>query len=709
MRRTLKILLYGDVDINIIDGSAVWLTSIANVLNKDKNIKVDLLLKSPIKNKALLSELQSLKNVSVINTYEVFKDYKFQNGNRMNVHEAIEKMELLDSERKYDCVIIRGFNLAKELMNSIICDKTIPYFTEFSHSLNEMTQTEKRNLLKIYNGFPYMFVQTAQMKEFLKGALSVDGEKFIMMSPMIPDYAEKPPFRNQNNSLVYAGKFAKDWYTEELLDAFEDIHQQDKTISLNVAGEKFQGELIPKKDELINRLKNQKGINWSGALSRKESLSLIKDSDLGVGWRSDSVDNDFSLELSTKILEYGQLGKPVLLRRTKMHENLLGKDYELFVSSESELIKKSLEVLYNRKLYRKTAQKVYDACRQFTFSEAYKRLKDTLWGFNNQKIKLLFAGHDLKFISMAMDYFKNNEQYEVRIDQWTGHSKHNEEYSKECLDWADVIFCEWGLGNAVWYSNNKKPDQKLFVRMHLQERVTEFPSKFNIENIDKIIAISPYIYEEFHRTCHIPREKMTMIYNMIDTSKFDKPKTVKSEDLSFNLGICGILPARKRLDRALNILEALWKKDKRYKLFVKSRLPQDVAWLMKREDEKKYYDAVFERINKEPWGKNVIFDEHGNDMDEWFQKIGYVLSTSDYESFHLAPMEGMAAGSVPIVLHWAGADTIYPREFLFENEDQIIQFVFSSQSKYKGDLKTYPNKHFSSNIIIRKIEQCINS
>ena len=131
----------------------------------------------------------------------------------------------------------------------------------------------------------------------------------------------------------------------------------------------------------------------------------------------------------------------------------------------------------------------------------------------------------------------------------------------------------------------------------------------------------------------------------------------------FNLGICGVLPSRKRLDRALNIVEKLWEKDHRFKLYVKSRMPQDLPWLMNREDEKKYYDEMFERIKKAPWGKNVIFDQHGSDMDEWFRKIGYVLSTSDFESFHLAPMEGAASGSVPIVLHWPGAETIYPRIF----------------------------------------------
>jgi len=34
------------------------------------------------------------------------------------------------------------------------------------------------------------------------------------------------------------------------------------------------------------------------------------------------------------------------------------------------------------------------------------------------------------------------------------------EQSRQLLDKADVIVCEWCVGNAVWYSKEKRPDQK---------------------------------------------------------------------------------------------------------------------------------------------------------------------------------------------------------------------------------------------------------
>ena len=201
------------------------------------------------------------------------------------------------------------------------------------------------------------------------------------------------------------------------------------------------------------------------------------------------------------------------------------------------------------------------------------------------KIRVVFAGHDLKFAKLIIDYLELTGNYEIRLDQWKGHNVHDENHSKECLQWADVIVCEWGLGNAVWYSEHKLPNQKLIVRMHLQEVQTIYPKQFNFINIDKIIAISPYVYEEFYRVFKLPREKMTMIYNVVDTKIMAQDKL---EESKFHLGFIGMSPKRKRLDLAVDVLEKLWKKDSRYKLFIKGKLPQEYPWLWNKEHEREY-------------------------------------------------------------------------------------------------------------------------
>ncbi|MGG0237408.1 glycosyltransferase [Bacillus rhizoplanae] len=316
-----------------------------------------------------------------------------------------------------------------------------------------------------------------------------------------------------------------------------------------------------------------------------------------------------------------------------------------------------------------------------------------------KKKNVVFAGHDLKFAKLIIDYLKDLGKYEIKIDQWTGHNSHNEAHSEECLQWADIIICEWGLGNAVWYSENKLPHQKLIVRMHLQEVDTVYPKQFVMENIDAIIAISPYVYEEFYRVFKLPREKMKMIYNALHTKQLDKQK----EEASYNLGIIGICPERKRLDLAVDILEKLWEQDSRYKLFVKGKMPQEYPWLWKKEEERAYYEELFQRIEAAPWKDAVIFEGFGP-VDAWFQKIGFILSTSDFESFHLAPSEGMASGSYPIILKWDGSDTIYPKEYLQEDIESSVNRILEINSMglseaHQQEIKEYVKSRFDAEII----------
>ncbi|WP_157060198.1 hypothetical protein [Paenibacillus sp. P22] len=56
--RRLKILLYGDVDLNHLDGSAIWLQSTARVVSQDPNVDVDVLLKAKPINEVVLSDLK---------------------------------------------------------------------------------------------------------------------------------------------------------------------------------------------------------------------------------------------------------------------------------------------------------------------------------------------------------------------------------------------------------------------------------------------------------------------------------------------------------------------------------------------------------------------------------------------------------------------------------------------------------------------------
>ena len=81
-------------------------------------------------------------------------------------------------------------------------------------------------------------------------------------------------------------------------------------------------------DRMEAALRGSPGVIWHGGRSRREAIDLVARCDIGMSWRDRSL--DASLELSTKVLEYGAVNLPVVLNRTPMHEALLGVDYPLF-------------------------------------------------------------------------------------------------------------------------------------------------------------------------------------------------------------------------------------------------------------------------------------------------------------------------------------------------------------------------------------------
>ena len=76
----------------------------------------------------------------------------------------------------------------------------------------------------------------------------------------------------------------------------------------------------------------------------------------------------------------------------------------------------------------------------------------------------------------------------------------------------------------------------------------------------------------------------------------------------------------------------------------------------------------------------VTFDGFGGDVAAWLRRVGWVLSTSDDESFHLAPAEGMASGAVPALLPWPGADTIYDVRWIHDDARRMADAIHETVS-----------------------------
>src|SRR6201999_705910 len=112
-----------------------------------------------------------------------------------------------------------------------------------------------------------------------------------------------------------------------------------------------------------------------GGQTRAEAMRLAAAGDVGLSWRHPEL--DASLELSTKVLEFGQLGLPVILNRTPMHEALLGPDYPLFAASLDDVADVAASVL-DPAVFGLAASRTSAAAAAFTLDRAAERLRTYL-------------------------------------------------------------------------------------------------------------------------------------------------------------------------------------------------------------------------------------------------------------------------------------------------------------------------------------------
>ena len=302
-----------------------------------------------------------------------------------------------------------------------------------------------------------------------------------------------------------------------------------------------------------------------------------------------------------------------------------------------------------------------------------ERIRDIL----KRKTKnILFTGYDMKFIDEIINLYSN--EYNVRVELWDVHKTKSEEKNKQNLEWVDIIFCEWCCANALWYSKNKKTNQKLFIRLHKFEINLDYIFNINWGNVDKIIFIAPFIQKEVENKLkninNFNTKKSILIYNYSKTIS----SNIKEDNFQYNIGILGYIPKWKRLDLSFDLIEKLVKKDKRFKLHIKGQNYKNYEWIARDKNECEYFENLDQRIQN--LKDNIIFYPHDNKIGEFFNKIGYITSFSDIEGSHQALPEGMSCGTIPLIsggyTNDYGAGLMYPERFNHNNINDLVEKVY---------------------------------
>ncbi|WP_339119359.1 glycosyltransferase [Halomonas sp. BMC6] len=672
-------LLYADITLNVIDGSSIWLSSMAKILASQQ--KTILLIKEDVRNFQIFDSLNAVDNLIILQP----SDFMGEGSVTLDVSQSIQCLRVLDNYiPSIKNVVVRGLSAAVELHSTRQFKyRSFAYLTDFySYDNNELTITDAqeqavKQIARQVHGF---FVQTSEIEKKLK-ELSGFEINTTLIPPPLPDigFRRPKPIEESEINIIYAGKITPAWGVVELLDWTEKLKSKGYNVRLTVIANKISAPGAQGREfrGLINKRFKELGVYHIPGLPREEVLEYLAAADFVWCYRPKELEESV-LELSTKLVEAVACGARAINYPSKIHENLLGKDYPFFVSSFEDLE----TLIVNAKALDSfdtsiVAEKVIKDHSMTTAAGKVSKVINSGDEFGGEKI--VFAGHDRKFIDAYYSYLKSKGA-KVRFDEWEWGSPGNEKRSKKFLVWADKIFCEWGLANSVWYSAHNTDAKPLFVRIHLQEinpRAKKFGNKIEQANVSKFIVVSERVRQEAERMFGWESDKSVHIPNFVFDDEFTiSEKRLAGKNEKIVLGMVGIVPQRKRFDRAIDLLLALRKKGYDAELVIKGPRPEEYEFMhsASRSPELDYYNACYDKINEEPLIKGrVSFVPWGNDMPLWYESVDYILSPSDFESFHYAVADGVLSGCYPLIWPWEESGRIYSSEWCVGcSEDAVL-------------------------------------
>jgi glycosyltransferase involved in cell wall biosynthesis len=291
----------------------------------------------------------------------------------------------------------------------------------------------------------------------------------------------------------------------------------------------------------------------------------------------------------------------------------------------------------------------------------------------NQRV--LIVGHDLKFITSIANTWRSwgAEVTLLKSKTHSGALDIDDQELMHLMSTHDVLFCEWALGNATKISK-LRGHRPIFVRYHAQELRTDYILDIDFNHSDKVSFVSDHM-DRFETRLNTNFERI-VIPNGIESLKLN----VERKD-PVGIGIMGITPQSKGFHRALAMLDLICKSSPTATLNIKGKLPKEYPWMKRRIDENNWYDGLLSSFPHLFEQNKIIHEGFTPDVSHFVSTSKSVLSVSDHESFHIAPLEGAVGRTLVHMLPWEGASEIHRMEWIFDSVEGIANDFLRIESK----------------------------
>ena len=684
------VLIYSDSTLNLIDGSSIWIQSVALCLAEEGR-RVTVLCKDNISNTLIAGEMIKNTNIDLIEPKE------FGIDNPLNPEEAATIIEIIDATHGgFSSIICRGMDLALEVRNVASLWKRVYFYLsdyyEVSDSFKRVVKDKFSQNISDLNSFCAGFLcQTEYIADEFGKKFEVPGEKMSILPPIIINKAKRSEGRERKRErekvrIGYAGKFAPLWGIRELISTCEELIERGIAVELDLVGGKFNrgsGENRDFVTEIKEKISENEWINWHGPKSRIEASDIIRQTDIAWCYRPPELEEN-TLEISTKLLEYYSNCVPFVAFSNVVNKDLLGDNSKFLVNSQEECADRILELIE----YTDKGENIFEESLIDSFSgQETGKVLGRLLPVRKHGKDIVLNGHDLKFIFELESYLKTKGHMVIR-DNWEWGGPDQIWRSERLVRDAEIIISEWGLANAAWYSKEKGDKQRHIVRIHSQEireRARKLASNIEIEGCDEMIFVAEHIRDAALELFPWDLEKTCVIPNFVDCQRFHLEK---EPDVERNIAMVGIVPQSKRVDLAIEVIRGLVNESNEWKLILKGKTHLDLQFMRgpSRTEEFDWFEKVFEEVSSDSeLSTSIQFEGHSSPISNWYPRASYVLSLSEWESFHYSIAEGAVSGSFPLILDWEGSRGTYKSEWIFSSIDGIIKEILRIEKLEEGE------------------------
>ena len=281
--------------------------------------------------------------------------------------------------------------------------------------------------------------------------------------------------------------------------------------------------------------------------------------------------------------------------------------------------------------------------------------------WNNGKHKILVVDEIGSFTSDFIEHLKANKEYEVIVSHYAG---------ADMISWADRVFVEWGSQQAEILS--KQIPERTVIRIHGYEAYTGACRNIDFSKIRGVIFVAKHIMEMCIERFNISRDKCSVVSNGVNLDKF----FITSECDNKTIGYAGYMNEKKNPFLLLQLIKE----------------NPDYTFHLRIDFQSPFWKDTFDFELADC--KNVVYHGRYKDLNDFWNKVDNVVSTSIIESFSFNVAEAMACGCRPLIYNWRGAKDIWDNKWIFKDNKgfkKMLKSKADSQSTYRDYIKTnYP-------------------